>query len=77
MLLALSGINEHPPGDAIRPCEHQPDLEMCRFLVAVGVGDCVTHWQKCVYLFAIYCLLLTSLGRDHGWHLIICLSVIT
>lgn len=37
MLLSLSGINEHRPSDAVRPCEHQPDLEMCGFLVAVGV----------------------------------------
>lgn len=60
VLLSLTGINEHPPGDAIRPCEQ----EICRFLGAVGGQDCVTHWQKRVYLLAIYCLLLTSLGPD-------------
>lgn len=45
-LLSLSGINEHPPADAIRPCDHELGSDVLS--VAAAAQSCVIHWQKCL-----------------------------
>lgn len=45
-LLSLSGINEHPPANAIRPCDHELGSDVLS--VAAAAQSCVIHWQKCL-----------------------------